>query len=167
MLAPWLWHSTCVQDPPPALWGRVGHPQNAGNGDTPQDPKAGPEGPTWATPLRAPGAGFGTPAWARVARTAARSQPAWHRAWDQHSSSLSSTRSWGLDIISRHQLGTLATGYATRQGENNNNGFALIFVQQQKPQLRFFFFQTVLAVFYSTLTLWEGSSTRGSRPATP
>lgn len=88
-------------------------------------------------------------------------------AQDQHSSSLSSTRSWGLDIISRHQLGTLATGYATRQGENNNNGFTLIFVQQQKPQLKIFFSQTVLAIFYSTLTLWEGSSTRGSRPATP
>lgn len=44
-----------VQDPPPPLWGQVVHPQNTGDEDTLQDPRADPEGPTWTTPLQAPG----------------------------------------------------------------------------------------------------------------
>lgn len=44
-----------------------------------------------------------------------------HVARKQHAGSPSCTLSSWFYIISRHQLGTAATNYATQQEENNNN----------------------------------------------
>lgn len=44
-----------VQDPSFCTVGPGRTPKNVGDGDTLQDPRAGPESPTWTTLLQAPG----------------------------------------------------------------------------------------------------------------